>query len=142
MKSDEMRWICDECGEPIGDDEGYIEAYKKRPNGGPVGGYPSEPSPTAPLRMKPGELLTVTPKGLVNLSFEAKKTVGIQVVHGRCDSIEDSGYWIGVERADTAEEWIDWLVHASGKLWCGQVEFKELVRIWQSKRRAVARVAS
>ena len=63
MKSDEMRWICDECGEPIGDDEGYIEAYNRKPNhGGPVGGYPINPSPTMPLTLKPGQLLTVTPQ--------------------------------------------------------------------------------
>ena len=143
MNDNEMRWICDECGEPIPNNEGGIHAYNLKPtHGRPIGGLPSKPSPTEAVGMKPGEPWCGSFYDLLRLDFETNKTVGIQVLHTRCDGIRETGYWIAVDRAETAEEWIEWLAHISGKVWCGQMEFMELTRMWRGKRRAVAAATS
>ena len=114
MKNDEMRWICDECGEPIGNREGGIHLYNLKPkNGRPKGGLPSSSS-----------------------------RVGIKVVHTGCDEIKELGYWISVDRAETAEEWLEIVAHVAGKTWCRQMEFMELSRMWRGKRRAVVKATS
>ena len=145
MTNDQMRWICGKCGEPIEDGQGGIDLYNLKRTLGPIGAYPRESSPTEPLGMKPvkpGLLPIYSEVELNDLDWETNKTVGIRVVHKRCDQTGRCGYWIEVERASTADEWINWLAHLSEKDWCGELEFMALSRMWQSMRRAVAEVAS
>ena len=71
MKSDEMRWICDKCGEPIANREGGIHAYNLKPtHGRGIGGLPSKPSPTEPVGMKPGDPWSGTFQDLIEMDFD------------------------------------------------------------------------
>ena len=96
------RWTCQECGKPIDPEDGFVEIFQVNPVTGVSGGYPCEPSEDIP---SPGG-----ETGLVWLSEflkheSVKKTVGVRVIHEKCDfEFKAGGYFLVIEEVSSDRE--------------------------------------
>ena len=109
-------WTCETCKQLIRSGEGFIEIINKSVALGEVGIYPQEPSDDSSLGKRPNN--------------------GIIVHHrGVCDPHpENDGYWLAVERAETPEQWLNWVEHLFEKTWMSREDMERLVAFWRSNR--------
>jgi hypothetical protein len=118
-------WRCDVCDQGIRPGTGFVEIVD-RPATGLPGGYPSEPTPDVAFTGGWGEPVVLT-----------MPRIAFRVAHHRCDpDLDGQGYWIGVERARTLEEWVSWVLHVGQKTWMGRRDILMMLSYWFSNRGA------
>lgn len=130
-------WICSECGQPIRPGEGYLEFSNLDSEAGRVGAMPRQPSPGIELPHPSEGVVQFTWSEMVKL--QPKMTVGLQVVHARCDQNPESGYWIDVGRVDSPKNMLELIFHLNGKAWFGPEELRSLKQLWQEYGPATCR---
>ncbi len=119
-------WRCDRCGRPIADGHGYIEFVD------PEGGYPKWTLARdygAEDADRLWEAKHALPSGGVTFRAddvpETPIRADVVAYHKRCDPHPDQdSYWFEVERARTARDVLDWIVHLTEKIWFGRREAK------------------
>ena len=61
-------------------------------------------------------------------------TIAFRACHQSCDPDERQGYWFGVERAETLEQWVLWTLHLVEKTWFGRTDMARMLGFWWSNR--------
>lgn len=123
-------WRCNKCGKAIANGNGYVE-LRHQAEDGKLGGHPLESSDTRYDRQITEIFGPADKRGVmvVNQMPEPIDAVAITVHHKKCAPTGNS-YWFDVERADTLDDWVGWLVHLAGKRWFGSVEVRKFAHLW------------
>jgi hypothetical protein len=120
-------WLCDICSCEITNGSGYIE-ITDWPVGETPGGYPHCPTPElefeSPILI--GDLMKLQ---------KPQERIAFRVYHVSCDPRPDAtGYLIAVERAMTAEQWLEWTRHLTEKNWMSLDDLGRFVKLWWERR--------
>jgi hypothetical protein len=88
MRQTEPHWVCQQCGQPINQGDGYIEAINVDSGVAPVGAYPQEPS--LEVETERGEHGGVTMDAAVWAIRQSRIRVGFIVYHEEHDPHPDN----------------------------------------------------
>jgi hypothetical protein len=114
-------WNCEQCREPIEDDEGYVTIHY-----GELGEYKRAVKAWEAEHAKTSAGFTLYDGAALLAHPEPPRW---QVLHCECDPQPDSGddYWIGVERIRTPAQAIHWTAHLLGKTWLPDTNWRAVL---------------
>jgi hypothetical protein len=116
-----LTWLCDACGEPIADDEGYITV-----NYAEIHAYDrwNEEFDEKQRAKAKGGLVMYRLSELNGMPEPARW----RKLHQRCDpDPESTDYWIGIERIRTRPEVLRWTAHLLGKNWIQSTTWRDIL---------------
>jgi hypothetical protein len=120
-------WFCQECRQPIRDDEGYVEVLFRD-----IQEYEAR---YAEWKAKKPNLIAVP----ATYYFDCPQQARWRIHHRACDpESEQDGYWFGVERIRTHAEVLSWTAHLMEKNWLKHTDWIALIRSTLNNRDVAA----
>ena len=107
----DVAWICDECGEPIADDGGWLTVDVRA-------------AIARSRKLDDFRPSAATLDDIVTLGQAAPWSA----LHAACDPGDMGGYWIAIDRLRTAAQILDWSAHLAGKRWASGTDWWRVVR--------------
>ena len=128
-------WICTVCHKPVHKGKGYILVMDAATRCHPKQATPTWEEANPELKAKRAQAKALSAGELLG-SLLPDPTIAFDVIHVQCDSELEKTcpYWIGVERASSPQEWMEWVIHLTSKRWMSKRDLGRMLHFWFSNR--------